>query len=396
MMPPPDLADEKLWQSEDAVQAAFARLRTENPVSWQRESAHPGVEPGPGYWAVVRHRDAVTVSTKPERFSSAAGTSIRSLPATLNEFLGSMLNMDDPGHAQLRRIVSRAFTPRRLQQLATRVDALANELLQAVQVEGGGDLVAAIAAPLPLRVIGELLGIPEDDWDNVAQNGEILATSRDAHSMLTAAQHLHDCAARLAATRREHPHDDLVSALAHANLDGEHLTPTQIGSFFTLLVVAGAQTTRHVISTGLVALAQHPDQRHHWATNLDTATPAAIDELIRWATPVRHFRRTATTDTTLNGTPIRRGDKVVIWYTSANHDDDTFDHPEQLNLTRTPNPHLAFGTGPHACLGATLARHELTAIFTAVLQRQPYYRVTHTERTVSSFVAGYHHVHCEL
>jgi cytochrome P450 len=306
-----------------------------------------------------------------------------------------MLNMDDPRHGRLRRIVSTAFTGRRLDGLDGHITAVANDLVDAAVRDGGGDLVARVASPLPLRIICDLVGVPPAQHELVATSSHTLGTARDAGAMLQAAQDLHDGAAALAAARRAHPADDLVSALVHANVDGESLTPAEIGSFFTLLVVAGSQTVRHAVAGGLVALDAHPEQREAWAGDPTGVTATAVEELVRWVTPVRHFRRTATVDTELAGTPIRAGDKVVIWYTAANRDPAVFDQPGRLDLRRHPNPHLAYGTGPHHCLGARLAHRQLTAVFDALLRRPPF-RVVRSERIASSFAAGYHEVHCEL
>jgi cytochrome P450 len=240
------------------------------------------------------------------------------------------------------------------------------------------------------------MGIPVEDRPAIGRHGETLGTSRDARAMLDAAHQLAEYAGSLARARQAGPRDDLVSALVQADVDGEQLSPAQIGSFFTLLVVAGAQTTRHAIGAGVVALAGAAAQRAHWVANGAAATPAAIEEILRWSTPVRHFRRTATCATELGGKPIAAGDKVVVWYTSANRDESVFDDPRRFDLARSRNPHVAFGAGPHFCLGAALARHELTAVFDALLRHAPDYVVTHTERIHSPFAAGYKHVHCKL
>lgn len=395
-----DLSDRSLWSDEAAVAEAFARLRRDDPVSWQREAHAPGVDAAPGYWAVVRHRDIVTVSTDPATFSSAQGTSIRTLPPAVDELLGSMLNTDDPRHAQLRRIVSRTFTPKRLDRLNTYIDQLADRLVteaaEAAERDGEVDLVAAVATPLPLQVICELMGIPPADRDLIASRGALIGTARDAKVLLAAASDLAGCAAELAAARRARPGDDVVSALVHANIDGEQLTATEIGSFFVLLVVAGVQTAQHAIGTGIVALDRHPDERERWIADFDAMAPTAVDELIRWASPVRHFRRTATTDTELGGVPIREGDKVVVWYPAANRDESVFEQPDRLDLTRTPNPHLGFGIGPHFCLGAALARREMTATFRSLLRRHPHYVVTRAEALDSAFMAGHRSVICRF
>jgi cytochrome P450 len=389
-----DLASPTLWQDEDRVHAAFADLRAHDPVSWQDEAHSPGVPTRTGYWAVVRHADVVAVSSDARRFSSAAGTSIRSLPDPVNELLGSMLNMDDPRHARLRRIVNRAFTRAPVDALDRRISDLATTLVDDLVRDGGGDFVARVATPLPLRIIADLVGIPPDHHDAVAANSETLGTARDAHALLRAAQELHDRAAALAADRRTDPADDLLTALVHANVDGESLTPNEIGSFFTLLVVAGSQTVRHTLAAGLVALDAHPAELDRWRGDPAAVTPTAVEELVRWVSPVRHFRRTATEDTELAGRAIRAGDKVVLWYTSANRDAAAFDRPDRLDLRRAPNPHVGYGTGPHHCLGARLARRQLEVLF-AVLLRRPPWRVTGTERIASSFAAGYRCVMAE-
>jgi cytochrome P450 len=392
---PLNLSDPQLWAShgEDAL---FALLRREEPVSWQPDPESPGFTRGRGFWAVVRHCDVLAVSTDPRRFSSSPTTSIRDLPPELGEFMGSMLNMDDPRHAAMRRVVSHAFTPRRLQQIRETVTKIAHRLVDEAVAKGETDAVADLAAPLPLQVLCDLMGIPESSWSYIAEHGKTMGLARDAKSMTEAAQALHAAAGSLADVRQREPQDDLTSALVHADVEGQSLTATEIGSFFMLLVVAGTQTTRHAISHGLVALGQHPDQRERWLEDPVGVGPTAVDEIVRWATPVRHFRRTATEDCTLGETPIAAGDKVVVWYSSANRDESVFPDPERFDLSRAPNPHVAFGAGPHYCLGASLARHEISAVFTALLERAPHWTVIDADPLVSSFLNGYTRVDCDF
>lgn len=358
-------------------------------MSWQPDPTADGFTSGPGYWAVVRHADVLAVSTDPESFSSAPTASIRDLPPDLGEYLGSMLHMDDPRHAALRRVVSQAFTPRRLTGIQELIASAATEAVDLACDAGTCDAVEAIAAPVPLQVICELMGIPRSDRDAVSRHGQTLSVARDSASMMAAAKATHDIAERLAEERRSEPGNDLTSALVHANVEGASLTPTEIGSFFLLLIVAGAQTTRHAIAHGLVALAEHEDQRRRWLADPDTLTPTAVDEILRWASPVSHFRRTATRDTVIGSTKVRAGDKVVLWYASANRDEAVFPDPERFDVTRHPNPHVAFGAGPHYCLGAQLAKQEIAAVFARLLDRAPQWRVDRARLTPSSFVSGY-------
>jgi cytochrome P450 len=244
-------------------------------------------------------------------------------------------------------------------------------------------------------VICDLLGVPKSQWTTIGEHVDQLA-SGEAMSMMIAGKALHDCAHELAAERLERRADDVLSDLVHANVDGERLTPSEVGSFFTLLVVAGMLTTRHVISHGLVVLAEHPDQREHWRGDIDGLTATAVEELVRWATPVRHFRRTATSDTTLAGVDIAKGDKVVMWYTSANRDETVFAEPDRFRITRSPNPHLSFGIGPHFCLGASLARVEIAAVFRTLLAQAPSWEVLQTEQLASSSADGYSRVVCRF
>jgi cytochrome P450 len=296
-----DLHDPQLWASGGEA-AEFGRLRREEPVSWQPDPTAEGFTAGPGFWAVVRHADVLAVSTDPKRFSSSPTTSIRDLPPALGEFFGSMLNMDDPRHAALRRVMSHAFTPRRLADLRELVAAVAVEAVDQACRAGTCDGVETIAARVPLRVLCELMGIPTSDWDAVSQHGHTLSVARDSASMMAAAKAIHGMAERLAEERRAAPGDDLTSALVHSSVDGTRLAASEIGSFLMLLVVAGVQTTRHAISHGLVVLAAHEAQRKRWLADPDAVTPTAVEEVLRWATPVCHFRRTATQDATIGKT----------------------------------------------------------------------------------------------
>jgi cytochrome P450 len=408
-----DLSDWDFWtRSPQERDAAFAVLRREVGLPFYSEPTTEGqdwVQAGPGYWAVLRHSDVDAVSHQPEIYSSAAGaTNIFDLPVEFLEYFGSMINMDSPRHLRLRKIVARAFSPRMVAQIERDIAAVAHTVVDDLIATGPGDFVTKVAARVPLEVICRMMGIPEDRYDDVfrhsnmilgAQDPEYLAEGSDiAMALLGAGAELTALLTGLAEQRRQTPTDDLVTALALAEVDGERLTDQEIGSFFILLVVAGNETTRNAISSGLLALTEHPDQRDRWLADFEAMAPTAVDEIIRWATPVTWMRRTATRDTELGGTSVKAGDKLLLFYASANRDETVFTDPDRFDVGRDPNPHLAFGgSGPHFCLGAHLARREITEVFRELFTRLP---DIHTSgepvRLLSSFINGIKHVSCDF
>jgi cytochrome P450 len=405
-----DLASFEFWmQPPELREAGFAALRREKPISFQKEFEPPPNIPlprGPGYWALTRHADIVEASRSPERFCSGKGSQIADLPESFNEFFGSMINMDDPKHGRLRRIVSRGFTPRALAKLEADVQRRAQQTIDRVIAKGACDFVSEIAAPLPLEIICDMMGIPESQTRFVFEKTNVILGLGDPEyvppdanvlvAALEAGKALADLMNELADERRKRPKDDLTSALLHAELEGGALAQQELASFFVLLVAAGNETTRNAISHGMKALTDFPDERRKWAADFEGVAPTAIEEIVRWATPVFHFRRTATRDTELSGQKIRAGEKVVLWYNSGNRDEAVFRDPYRFDVTRTPNEHVGFGgPGPHHCLGANLARREMRVMFREIFARLPDLEITGPpEYLRSNFIHGIKRMPC--
>ncbi len=350
----------------------FERLRTEAPVYW-----HPEPD-GRGFWAITRYDDLMAISKDPLTFSSArGGTNLFDVPeGDLATIRLLMLNMDPPKHNKFRRLVSTGFTARMVTQLEPHVREICAGLVAKVAARPSFEVVTEVAAELPLLVIAELLGVPAADrhqvfeWSNrlVGFDDPEYRTSLEDGKIASAQMWAY--ANRLAAERKEHPLGDLVSVLMQAEVDGERLSEMEFDSFFLLLAVAGNETTRNLISGGMRALIEHPDERARVVAD-PALLPTAIEELLRWVSPLIHFRRTATRDVQLHGQTIREGDKVVIFYPSANRDERAFVNPRTFDVARHPNDHLAFGIGEHFCLGANLARLEIRLIFEELLRRLP-------------------------
>jgi cytochrome P450 len=400
----------EFWMdSRDYRDRAFAVLRRERPVAFHAEPEVPGLGRGPGFWSVTRHADVMEVSRNGQLFSSGrGGVNMIDQPDFFAELFGSMIAMDDPRHARLRRIVSSGFTPNRLRNLLGEVERAAVEIVDGVRDRGSCDFVTDIAAMLPLKIICDMMGIPESEYRFVFDRTNVILGATDPEyvsdltlaipMILQAGQELAALAEDLAGVREKQPADDLTSVLVHAEIDGERLTKSEIGSFFVLLTAAGNETTRNAISHGMKALADHPDQRHRWMNDFENLAPTAVEEIVRWATPVIHFRRTATADTTIGGQPIREGEKVIMWYCSANRDEAVFDAPDRFDIGRTPNDHVGYGgPGPHFCLGAQLARREITVMFRELFRRLPDIEVTGEPAYLSSnFINGIKHLPCEF
>lgn len=400
--------------------AAFAVLRARESPAFFHELKIPFIKPGPGFYALVRHADVVEASRRPEIFSSEpCSNSIADLPGYLARYFGSMINMDDPRHAKIRRIVSRAFTPRVLAKLEENLAATAVRIVDELIEQGPGDFVTQVAARLPVQVICDMMGIPGHQHAMVMERTNIIlglgdpeysggaeytaATGLTRPSILygllqvmTAGYELNHLAMKLARRRRREPGDDLVSALVHANVDGERLTAQEVGSFFILLVVAGNETTRNAMAHGLKLLTDNPDQRDLLLADFEGRIGPAIEEIVRLSTPVIQFRRTLTRDHEMNGQRYRAGDKVLLFYNSANRDEAVFDDPDAFDITRSPNPHVGFGgPGPHYCLGANLARREITVMYRELFTRLPTIRAAGPpDRLFSSFINGIKHLPC--
>jgi cytochrome P450 len=407
-----DLSSQEFWSLPlDVREGAFKTLREERPMPFFEEPVIPEspIPPGPGYYALTKMDQITEASRRADVFSSARGaTSIQDMPDFLSEFFGSMINMDDPRHARLRRIVSRGFTPRMLKQLEDNVQQAATDIVDRVLAKGECDFVTDVAAQLPLKIICDMMGIPESDYQFVFDRSNIILGAGDPEyvpegtdvltALLTAGQDLVTMVSDLGDERSRKPTDDLTSALVNADLEGERLTGQELGSFFILLVVAGNETTRNAISHGLDLLTKNPDQQALWASDFENYAPTAVEEIVRIASPVIWMRRSVTQDTTLAGRPVKEGDKLLLFYWSANRDADVFDDPFRFDITRTPNDHVGFGgAGPHFCLGAHLARREITVMFRELLRRVPEIAATaEPDRLQSPFINGIKHLPCQL
>jgi cholest-4-en-3-one 26-monooxygenase len=369
---------------------AFRRLRREAPVAF-----FPERNGGRGFFALTRHADVVHVSKHPQLFSSTDGTNIEDHDGeALAKLQTIMLNMDPPQHVKYRRLVKRGFTPRRIAEMTPHVRELAREIVDRVAGKGECDFVAEVAAELPLLVICELMGVPVEDRRKIFELSNRLIGFDDPEFQSSpadgeaAALEMWTYAHALGQQRRRRPADDLVSDLVNGEVDGERLTELEFNNFFLLLAVAGNETTRNAISGGLLALMQHRGQWERLLSDralLDTA----VEEIVRWVTPVIHFRRTATAHTRIGGVEIRAGQKIVMWYPSANRDETVFERPDAFDVGRDPNPHLGFGIGEHFCLGSHLARLEMGCLFEELLRRLPDIELAGDPRRLrSNFIHG--------
>jgi cytochrome P450 len=410
-----DLSDMEFWARPwDEREGAFQTLRRERPMAFFEEPEIPEalsfmVPRGPGYYALTRHADISEASRHPETFLSGPGaTSMIDLPEEMLDFFGSMINMDNPRHARLRRIVSAAFNPRIIKSIEDRIEYQANDVIDRVAAQGECDFVVEVAARLPLEIICDMMGIAPSDYDTVFNASNVILSNGDPEyvpegtdpmvAFMTAAQQLNMLMLDMAAHRKEHPTEDVVSALVNTNVDGEALTDTEIAAFFILLVVAGNETTRNAISHGLLAMTQYPDQRALWQADPTGIAATGVDEIVRWGSPVIWMRRTVGADTVLGGTELHEGDKVIMFYNSANRDEDVFTDPFTFDVRRDPNPHIGFGAaGPHFCLGAHLARQEISVMFRQLFERLPDIEaVGEPDRLLSPFINGIKHMDCKF
>jgi cytochrome P450 len=405
---PIDLSSRAFWStSAQEREEAFAELRAERPVSW-----HPPVEDAlmsdpddPGYWALARRDDIVAVSRNNEVFLSGRGVMFENVPEELLEAAQSFLAMDPPRHTFLRKLVSAAFTPRQVRRIEDSIQANAKIVVDELKTAGSGaDFVELCAKELPIRTLSDMVGIPEEERQKVAHAADAMVSwadpvylnGRNPMEVLFEAQiYIHQVAFGLAAERREHPGDDLFSSLVTAEVDGDRLADADIAAFFVLLSVAGNDTTRQTTSHALKALTDYPDQRAWLLEDFDSRIGGAIEEFIRWATPVMTFRRTAAKDFEVSGQTIRAGEKVVMLYPSGNWDTEVFEHPERLDLSRSPNPHVGFGGGGvHFCLGAHVARAQLRAVFGELLRQLPDIQAGEPVYVPGNFIHGIRRMPC--
>jgi cytochrome P450 len=382
------ITNPQFWhQSLTDRMAHFAELRAEGPFTKSTVS-NPLSGLDDTFYAVTRYAEVVEISRRPLDFCSGKGSiAIGDMPEEAMEFFGSFITMDDPRHARQRGIVSRSFTPRALQSVLDSVETICTEVIDDMCEKGEVDLVEAISAPFPLLVICDMMGIPRSEFTTVLNATNVILGAGDPDmlggktdivtALLEAGIELTMLMNDVAEHRRANPADDLTSALVHNDLGEEMLAPTEIAPFFILLAVAGNDTTRTATSLGMNLLAENPDQRGIWQSDLDGITPSAVEEIVRVASPVTFMRRTVTHDLTYSGQDFVEGDKVVLFYGAANRDPRVFDNPEQFDVTRDPNVHVGFGgPGPHFCLGAHLARRELSVLFRQLFTRLPDIEVT--------------------
>ena len=375
---------------------AFVWLREHEPIHWNEE---PG---GPGFWAVTRYDDVKSVGRDTATFSSSHGIMVGG--GVRDQGRGTprmMISMDPPDHGLYRRLVIPDFIPKTVKSMNPRVVSLATEIIDGVIEKGECDLVADVAGLMPSYVIAEMLGLPLADGVALYDLTETIHSTPDPESPGAggaAAMEMLQYAHGVWQDRRANPRDDLSTKLAHATVDGEPLSEIDFGMFFLLLVDAGGDTTRNLVATGMLALLEHPDQLDLLRNDLDGRLNVAIEELLRWVSPVVYMRRTATRDTQLHDKQIAEGDKVVMYYGSANRDPNAFDAPETFDITRWPNEHVAFGGGgPHFCLGAHLGRAEIQAMLREIITRLEGLRVAQEpEWLPSTFISGVKHLPVEF
>jgi cholest-4-en-3-one 26-monooxygenase len=373
----------------------FTWLRRENPVSWHDSTFNP-----PGFWVCTKYQDVTEVERDPKTFSSARGGALLFDQGEGTELM--MLNQDPPQHTRLRNLVARGFTPKVIKGMEPHIRDAARQIVDRVATRDEViDFVPNLAAELPLVVIAELLGIPYEDRHKVFEWSNRLVGASDPEYAengpedgMHASLELYAYAQTLADDRRARPMDDIVTTLVTAELDGEKLSDIEFNVFVLLLSVAGNETTRNLISGGMLALMENPEQRDRLVADLDALLPTAVEEMLRYVSPVQYFRRTATVDTEIRGVPIPAGDKVTIWYGAANRDEDVFTDPQSFDVGRIPNEHLAFGgRGPHFCLGASLAKMEIRVMFEEILTRLPDMTLAgEPERLRSTLIAGIKHL----
>jgi cholest-4-en-3-one 26-monooxygenase len=380
----------------------LAELRATEPIWWNEQPPDQGGFGDGGYWVVTKHRDVREVSLRSDVFSSAT----KSIMPRYREDLAagqieagraSMIMMDDPEHSRLRKIVSRAFTPRAVERLRADLGERARRIVTEAAAAGSGDFVRQVACELPLQAIAGLLGVPKEDYDKLFDWTNNMIGSDDPefadNDALTSAGELMWYAMQLAARKREHPgpkDQDIVTTLIHADAEGQRLSEAEFGMFVVTLAVAGNETTRNSITQGMMAFTDYPDQ---WELFKAQRPKTAADEIIRWATPITAFQRTALEDTELGGALIKKDQRVVMFYRSANFDEEIFDDPFTFDILRSPNPHVGFGgTGAHYCIGANLARMTIDLMFNAIADHLPdLASAADPERLRSSFINGVKH-----
>ena len=399
-----DITDPDVYRA-GVPHGTFDRLRREDPVSWWQE------DDGSGFWAITRYRDIVNLNRDFKTFTSSHGIRLEEMDAEELEARKTMMELDPPEHTRLRRLVQGGFTRRMVASYETAIRALATELLDEVLPRQRLDFTVDVARQLPLRMLGRLLGAPEEDYDWLVAHGDAMIGNTDpeftAHVVdqgdtekfrlmpfrSPSGIELFEYAQRLAEARRSTPTDDVVSQMLAPTMDGEPLTDLEFNNFFTLMVAAGNDTTRYSMAAGLLALLDHPDQLELLQAQPELM-PSAVEEMLRWSSVTMHFRRTATHDVEIHDRTIRAGDKVVLWWISGDFDAEQFPEPYRFDITREKNDHLAFGRGgPHRCIGEWLARLEMRVTMEELLPRLASVRVAGPiERLRSNFISGIKHL----
>lgn len=378
-------------------EASFQILRDERPLSWHRPIEGGLMEPEiDGLWAVTRHADIAYVSKNPELFCSGQGVLIEAVPDDLLDAAQSFLAMDGAKHSTLRRLISSVFTPRQVAKIRDQVRVQAATIVTDLLATSSGDFVEQVSKRLPMWTIYEMVGLPAEFRDEAAHHADGMvswadpdvAAGREPGEVLTESLvGLLTMGLELAERRRIEPTSDLMSQLVQAEVDGRRLTDEELGAFFVLLSVAGNDTTRNTVTLATLALQEFPEQRALLQSDFDTHISRAIEEFVRWASPVMTFRRTATQDTELCGQQVKKGDWVLLIYSSGNRDPRAFANPQQFDITREPNGHVGFGGGgPHFCMGAFLAKMQLESLFRELILRAPNLRVGEPEYLTGNFV----------
>ena len=401
---PRDVSSLAFWaRRPEQRDEVFAELRREAPVSWHRP-AETELMPDPddvGFWAITRNADIARVSKDAEVFASGiefGGVMLEDVPADILEAAHSILAMDAPRHAKLRKVISSVFTPRRVNLIEEQIREQAELIVDRVADGGEFDFVERVSARLPMWTISEMVGIAQGDRERVAEAANAMVSWNDPEFIgegdpvgvvMNGLMTLHTVAFELVEVRRAEPADDLMTALAQAEVEGARLTDEEIAAFFVLLCVAGNDTTRQTSSHTIKALHDFPDQREALRADYDGRIGTGVEEFVRWASAVLSFRRTARTDTEVGGQPIAAGEKVVMFYRSGNQDESVFTDPLTFDIARTPNKHVGFGGGgPHFCLGSHLARAQLRALFDEILRRIPDFTVGEPEYLAGNFING--------
>ena len=389
----PDIYAERLPVEE------LAEMRRTAPIWWNEQPIGKGGFDDGGFWVVTKHKDVKEVSRRSDVFSSQKKTALpRYKDGTVGEQIERgkfvLLNMDAPHHTHLRQIISRAFTPRAVERLRDELDQRAQNIVKTAATEGYGDFVEQVSCELPLQAIAGLMGVPQEDRMKLFHWSNQLVGDMDpefaGNDSMTASVELITYGMQLAAERADKPGEDLVTKLVQADVEGHRLSDDELGFFVILLAVAGNETTRNSITQGMMAFADFPDQ---WELFKRERPGTAADEIVRWATPVTSFQRTALEDTELSGVKIKKGERVVMFYRSANFDEEVFKDPYRFNILRDPNPHVGFGgTGAHYCIGANLARMTIDLMFNAIADQMPDLTpMTRPERLRSGWLNGIKH-----